>query len=276
MKKQDIRLIAMDMDGTLLNPKQVISPGNADALRLAMQAGIKLAICSGRSVGDIAMFALENGLDQCALLGMNGTYCWLNPDGSAFADHVFAADALDEMVRILEEEQVLTALFAQNKALVLNDPMRLSDKWWSAHREGIFAPEILMGKEYLDRIQVPGTNKLIVVSDKPEQLLRVRRRFEKIPEIEISTSGVNNLEIMPLGCNKGTAVSELAAKLGISREQVMTFGDYDNDESMIACAGLGVAMANATECIKRAAKLVTLSNDEDGVADAIRKYALKT
>lgn len=274
MKKQDIRLIAMDMDGTLLNPKQVISPGNADALRLAMQAGIKLAICSGRSVGDIAMFALENGLDQCALLGMNGTYCWLNPDGSAFADHVFAADALDEMVRILEEEQVLTALFAQNKALVLNDPMRLSDKWWSAHREGIFAPEILMGKEYLDRIQVPGTNKLIVVSDKPEQLLRVRRRFEKIPEIEISTSGVNNLEIMPLGCNKGTAVSELAAKLGISREQVMTFGDYDNDLPMIEWAGMGVAMGNGCEKVKKAAQFITRTNAEDGVGWAIRTIVL--
>lgn len=274
MKKQDIRLIAMDMDGTLLNPKQVISPGNADALRLAMQAGIKLAICSGRSVGDIAMFALENGLDQCALLGMNGTYCWLNPDGSAFADHVFAADALDEMVRILEEEQVLTALFAQNKALVLNDPMRLSDKWWSAHREGIFAPEILMGKEYLDRIQGPGTNKLIVVSDKPEQLLQVRRRFEKIPEIEISTSGVNNLEIMPLGCNKGTAVSELAAKLGISREQVMTFGDYDNDLPMIEWAGMGVAMGNGCEKVKKAAQFITRTNAEDGVGWAIRTIAL--
>lgn len=274
MKKQDIRLIAMDMDGTLLNPKQVISPGNAEALRLAMQAGIKLAICSGRGAGDIAMFALENGLDKCALLGTNGTYCWLNPDGVAFANHVFTAEALEEMVRILDEEQVLTAFFAQNKVLVLNDPLHLSDKWWAAHRKGMFAPEILMGKECLSKIQSPGTNKLIVVSDEREQLFRVQQRFEKIPGIEISSSGLNNLEIMPLGCNKGAAVAELAGKLGITRDQVMTFGDYDNDLPMIEWAGMGVAMGNGCKKVKTAAKFITRTNAEDGVGWAIRKIAL--
>ena len=74
MLKPDLRLIAMDMDGTLLNSEQKISLENAKVLREAREQGIKLAICSGRSPGDIAMFALENDLQDCALLSLNGTY----------------------------------------------------------------------------------------------------------------------------------------------------------------------------------------------------------
>ena len=274
MTKHDIRLIAMDMDGTLLNPKQVISPGNAEALRMASQAGIKLAICSGRAAADIAMFALENGLDDCALLGTNGTYCWLNPQREVFADHVFSQEALDELIRILNEEDILTAFFAQSKVLVLNDPTRISDGWWTSHRSGPYALEVLYGMESVPKISKGGVNKLVATTEEIERLAKARERLEKIQGIEISSSWINNLEIMPAGCNKGTAVSELAAALGLAREQVMTFGDYDNDLPMIEWAGMGVAMGNACENVKSVANFVTRTNAEDGVGWAIRRIAL--
>ena len=274
MTKHDIRLIAMDMDGTLLNPKQVISPGNAEALRMASQAGIKLAICSGRAAADIAMFALENGLDDCALLGTNGTYCWLNPQREVFADHVFSQEALDELIRILNEEDILTAFFAQSKVLVLNDPTRISDGWWTSHRSGPYALEVLYGMESVPKITKGGVNKLVATTEEIERLAKARERLEKIQGIEISSSWINNLEIMPAGCNKGTAVSELAAALGLAREQVMTFGDYDNDLPMIEWAGMGVAMGNACEKVKSVANFVTRTNAEDGVGWAIRRIAL--
>ena len=274
MTKHDIRLIAMDMDGTLLNPKQVISPGNAEALRLASQAGIKLAICSGRAAADIAMFALENHLTDCALLGTNGTYCWLNPDREVFSDHVFSQRALDEMIRILNEEEILTAFFAQSRVLVLNDPTRISDGWWTAHRTGPYALEVLYGMESVPKISAGGVNKLVATTEEPERLARARKRLEKVQGIENSSSWINNLEIMPEGCNKGTAVSELAEKLGLTREQVMTFGDYDNDLPMIEWAGMGVAMGNACVMVKNVANYVTRTNAEDGVGWAIRKIAL--
>ena len=79
---------------------------------------------------------------------------------------------------------------------------------------------------------------------------------------------------MPQGVSKGRAVKELAEKMGIGPDQVMTVGDFDNDLSMIEYAGYGIAMGNATPKVKAAAKYVTLTNDEDGVAAAIRKYVL--
>jgi len=274
MTKHDIRLIAMDMDGTLLNPKQVISPGNAEALRLASQAGIKLAICSGRAAADIAMFALENGLDDCALLGTNGTYCWLSPECEVFANHVFSQEVLEGLIRIFNEEDILTAFFAQSSVLVLNDPTRISDGWWTSHRSGPYALEVLYGMESVPIISQTGVNKLVATTEKIEKLAKARKRLEQLPGIEISSSWINNLEIMPAGCNKGTAVSELADALGLARDQVMTFGDYDNDLPMIEWAGMGVAMGNACEKVKSIANFVTRTNAEDGVGWAIRKIAL--
>ena len=71
----DIKLIALDMDGTLLNSRQQLTDGNVNALKAAEAMGVKLAICSGRAPGDNALFALENGLDRCAILSLNGGYC---------------------------------------------------------------------------------------------------------------------------------------------------------------------------------------------------------
>lgn len=274
MTTHDIRLIAMDMDGTLLNPKQVISPDNAEALRMASQAGIKLAICSGRAASDIAMFALENGLDDCALLGTNGTYCWLSPNREVVSNHVFSQQALDAMIRILNDEKILTAYFAQNKVLVLNDPTNVSATWWTSHRTGPYALKVLYGMEAVPEVSIGGVNKLVATTEEPERLARARKQLEKVEGLEITSSWINNLEIMPAGCNKGTAVSELAAQLGLKREHVMTFGDYDNDLPMIEWAGMGVAMGNACEKVKSVAKFVTRTNAEDGVGWAIRKIAL--
>ena len=101
-----------------------------------------------------------------------------------------------------------------------------------------------------------------------------RRRLETLPGLEITSSWADNYELMPQGVSKGRAVKELAEKMGIGPDQVMTVGDFDNDLSMIEYAGYGTAMGNATPKVKAAAKYVTLTNDEDGVAAAIRKYVL--
>lgn len=276
MAAYDIRLIVMDMDGTLLNADQRISPGNAQALQQARMQGIHLAICSGRSPGDIALFALENGLEDCALLALNGTYCLRSPLADSFSEHVLPEETLKETIRIIRDEKQAFACYAQNRVVVCPQNKEDGHTFFVTHDHGLMAPEVLYGEEGLAHVWRRGVNKIINLAPDQESWERTRKRLLEVPGLDVSTSWPLDFELMPQGFGKGSAVCELAQMLQISMDQVMTFGDYDNDESMIACAGLGVAMANATECIKRAAKLVTLSNDEDGVADAIRKYALKT
>ena len=92
--------------------------------------------------------------------------------------------------------------------------------------------------------------------------------------IIISSSLYNNLEINAEGATKGNALMWLASHLGISRERTMAFGDGENDVTMLKAAGIGIAMGNGLEMAKRAADQVTLTNDEDGVADAIERLIL--
>jgi len=275
MADYDIRLIAMDMDGTLLNSQQKISSGNAQALRDARDRGIKLAICSGRSPGDIAMFALENGLEDCALLSLNGTHCLETPLSAPFCNHVLDSETLNQAMAIMLEEKMAFACYAQNCVVIFPQNGENGKSFWVAHEEGLLAPEILYGKKGLQHVLAQGINKIICLAPDEESWQRIRKRLVLLERLDVSTSWPLDFELMPVPFGKGSAVSELAQKMGIASSQVMTFGDYDNDISMIAYAGLGVAMKNATESVRKVAKIMTLSNDEDGVAHAIYQYALK-
>lgn len=103
------------------------------------------------------------------------------------------------------------------------------------------------------------------------QLEVLRKELMAIPELSISSSMYNNLEVNAKGADKGSALLWLADYLGIDREETMSFGDGENDIPMIQAAGIGVAMENALDTVKAAADMITLKNDEDGVAAAIRK-----
>ena len=98
---------------------------------------------------------------------------------------------------------------------------------------------------------------------------RMREELSKIPGILVSSSIPNNLEINAEGADKGGALIRLAARLGIDREATMSFGDGENDLSMIRMAGIGVAMENGEESVKAAADYITKTNNEAGVAKAI-------
>ena len=95
------------------------------------------------------------------------------------------------------------------------------------------------------------------------------------PQFAFVSGGVANYEIMDSGVGKGRALLALGARLGIAPEEIMAVGDSENDLDMIERAGLGVAMANSEEIVKRRADVMTLSNDEDGAAAAIEKYILE-
>ena len=153
-----IKLIAMDMDGTLLNSKQQVSPGNAAALQRAHEQGVHLAICSGRPVGDIGLFALENGLQNCTLLSLNGTYCATGIEEAPFANHCFAPSALERMVDVMERSGELFACFSSNTVVGFDS---VSGRRW----DGIMTPHndprssvLIKGREGLAHVWQDGVN----------------------------------------------------------------------------------------------------------------------
>lgn len=273
-EKSLIRLIVMDMDGTLLDPAQRITQGSLTALREAQARGIRLAICSGRLFGDIAMLLEEAGLSDCAILAGNGTFCAANPAEDAFANRCLTDDTLMEAVRILKREHFPFGCFAQNRLVIFEGDFPVDVEFWSAQAAGRFAPQYLYGDSGLAAVRPSGVNKLLCMAQDEDALERARRDLCALPGMDVTSSWHMNLELMPAGASKGAAVAALARELGLDASQVMAIGDYDNDESMLTWAGLGVAMGNASPRAKKAADRQTLRNDQDGVAWAVRRYAL--
>lgn len=275
MNHDEIRLIAMDMDGTLLDADQRLSQENITALKDAAKAGIHIAICSGRLAGDSGLFTLDAGLSTCHIISLNGAYCLESPFGKAYATHFINGQALQACLQILSEYEIAYACYWPQGAVVMESGGAWKIKNWGAHKNRPGAPEYAYGREALDLAIPQGICKVVYMEERsPELLLEIKGRLESIQGLDVTSSWENNLELMPAGINKGAAVKELAERLGISAASVMVIGDYDNDLPMLEYAGVGVAMGNASQAVKDAARYVTLSNGEHGVAHAIRKWAL--
>lgn len=272
MHTNEIKLIVMDMDGTLLNSDQQISQENREALLKAREQGIHLAICSGRLSGDIARF-VQDDLKDCAILSLNGSYCLRG--GDVVANHVLTSETLDRCVQTLMQARIPFGCFAQNRLAIFDECMPTELTMWSSYTEGVGAPEFHRGEEGLAKLRVAGVNKIVCFSFEDAKLRAVHEQLAGIPNLQVTSSWVQNWELMPVGVDKGAAVKELAKHLGLDSSNVMALGDFDNDLSMIDYAGLGVAMGNASENVLRIADAVTLTNDENGVAEAIHRYALR-
>jgi len=269
-----IKLIAMDMDGTLLNSSKKVPAENVAALEEAFNQGIHLAICSGRMPGDVGLYALENGLKHCTLLASNGAYCTHSLEEEPFVNHCFDDSAAQRAVDLFHRAGITFFCAAQNRRVLFEYEQGIRWDLSYQHNGHPLAPVYLRDPAAYETIRKNGMNKIACISMQPERLEEVRGELEKIEGIVVTASGKTNLELMPEGCSKGTAVEKLAQKLGLTADEVMVFGDYDNDESMFRYAGWPVAMGNGCEKIRRMARLITLTNDEAGVAWAVRRYAL--
>lgn len=275
----NIQLIAMDMDGTLLGADHFRIPeGNLAALRQAHERGIRLALCSGRIPDDAGFFALDAGLPM-HILGLNGGCCLDRPLGPIVRSAYMPADAARQIIDMLDAAQLEYGVFSDNDLIVSAPSVSERDLQvlWGAHLTRPGARCVIgKGGEGLEAMLQRGVNKIVAFTRTNMELLPpLRRRMEaEIPQVEVSSSWVNNIEINPRGVNKGTALTALAASLSIPMEQVMALGDNDNDVPMLSVAGVGVAMANSTPAALAAADYVTLDNKRCGVAAAIRALAL--
>ena len=270
-----IKLIAMDMDGTLLNEKQQISVENLCAIRMASEAGIHIAICSGRNAKDISYFVSNSGLKQCHILSLNGACCLDAPNMKPYAFSTIPDSAVDQAVSVLLSHDVTFACFQENRVIVFQSRMNIRKLNWGTHISRGDVNDYAYGIEALEHHRCEGICKIVYIDeDHAQRIGWIRQELQTIEGLQVTSSWSNNLELIPQGVSKGIAVQTLAERLGLHREQVMALGDYDNDLDMILYAGYGVAMGNASEHVLRAARYTTLANTQNGVAFAIRKYAL--
>ncbi|MCL9634383.1 Cof-type HAD-IIB family hydrolase [Priestia aryabhattai] len=245
-EKKEFKLIALDMDGTLLNDQQEISEENRAAIAKAQEQGVHVVLSTGRSLLTCREYAQSLQLSSY-LITVNGSEIW-DESGQLVERKLIDASHIEKMWNLTQEHK-------------LNFWAVTTDKVWRDE-----FPEDIASQEWLK-----------FGYDIPDDALReeVLKQIAGISDFEISNSSLTNLEINALGINKAKGIMTVCERLGISMDEVIAMGDSLNDMAMIEAAGCGIAMGNAQEAVKEAADWVTDTNVNNGVAKAISHWVLK-
>lgn len=285
-----IKLIALDMDGTVLNEEHVISERNAAAIKAAQAKGIEVIISTGRGYLD-GMIPVNKADLTLAFSGLNGAEV-RNESGEIMSKTSFDAADLLKIRKVLEANDILYDVFIGDQVYTINleGQIAIFLQFSGAKESSETADEIK--KSVQDRvdqglvIEVDSYDglikenqdkvyKILAMCNDLDKLSAVRDELVAINSIAVSSSLIGNLEITDAQAQKGIALKKYAALKGVSLEHTMVVGDNFNDISMMQVAGHAVAMGNAPEEIKEICDDVTVTNEEDGVAVAIEKVLEK-
>jgi Cof subfamily protein (haloacid dehalogenase superfamily) len=265
-------LLALDIDGTLANSQKQISDKNVEVLYKAQEAGVKVALVSGRPTYGILPTAKRIGLDHFGgyVLSFNGAkIIEYNENMSCLYENTLETKHINEIYTAAKEYGVEMISYSSDAILTENPEYIYIQK--EATLNNMPTAKVKHLAEAIN-FNVP---KCLLLSD-PEYLAKVEQEMKlRFPELSIYRSEPYFLEIMPQNIDKAFSLDILLKELSMKREKLMACGDGFNDLSMIQYAGLGVAMQNAQQVVKDSADYVShLTNDEDAVAHVIEKFVL--
>jgi Cof subfamily protein (haloacid dehalogenase superfamily) len=274
------RLLALDVDGTLLDPAGELRPTVRDAVIAVQQRGLRVVLCTGRRFRTARPLAQALQLDG-PLVVHNGALVKDLASGQTLQQSYIAAEMYHPalaLLRRLSTPMVFVDAFHENVD-IFTEPMErahpfqrqyLEDQ--SAHCRIVddIASPLAHGVLMLS-IMADGAN-LQALRPVVEQTLGTRGRVHLL--VNKNYQGYI-LEILQAGVSKWQALQQLAAQQGITPEEIMAVGDDHNDLDMIRSAGLGIAMGNAVDTVKAVADAITGSNAEDGLVQALERFILR-
>ena len=264
----EYQLIAMDLDGTLNNDQKIITEKTKAALMAAQEKGIRLALASARpSPGlfkerDILRLQDYQGI----LMSYNGGRIVDAATGKVLFETSMDLDQTKQVLRRLEELPVTPILDDGVQFYVADKNGYKVD--YECKNNQMTCTEVGNLADFLTFAPIK-----ILMSVQPEELPQVQQQIAAfLPEdLTVVQTAAFYLEVIPKIINKGQGIRDICTVLGIAPAQVISFGDAANDIPMLREAGMGVAMGNAADAVKAAADMVTLSNNDDGIAAALEK-----
>ena len=272
------KLIALDLDGTLLTSEKKITPYTGKILQDAAAQGIIVMPATGRPISGIPK-ELFDILDFKYAVTANGGRIIDMRQNKAIYECPVPLETARILLDIFEHYDTLREIYYDGKGYAEKDALEDIDRYLEEApmadylvNTRIAVPDIRAKFEEENR----GSDKVQAIFENIEDRNAALEELKAIPDIEVTGALTKNIEVNAAGVSKGNALIQLGMILGISREEIMAFGDGSNDLSMIHKAGIGVAMLNGTEEVRAAADYVTtLSNDEDGVAHFIEEHVLQ-
>lgn len=271
-----IKLVALDMDGTLLKPDGSVSDRNARIIRRLTAAGIEVVLCTGRPYGEAAAPLKAQGLRLPAIC-LNGAAVY-DEDGRLREQTPLEKQQVRDCIKKGEGESVLYDFTSTRGSMTTGSEQRFRQilQSGSLYAEATEATY----QRFRDRFQFLSEEELFACNDdickislfheEPDVLLKIKPALQSIAGLAVTSSGSHNLELTHADAQKGKALEAYGRRKGIGLSSIMAVGDSDNDCSMLSMnLGFTVAMENGSENAKRAAGYQTASNAQDGVAQAV-------
>jgi Cof subfamily protein (haloacid dehalogenase superfamily) len=264
------RLLALDIDGTIVGPDLQISGAVSQAIAAAQARGVRVTLATGRMFGATQPFAQQLGITDPLICYQGGMI--RNPISGEIYEHTLMSGELAaEAIELLQAAGIFTIAYIDERLCVAERRPEL-DTYLRWHPEGA---EVVVAPDLAGLVAATPPTKLLF-SAEPEvverEMLRMAAHFGE--RLAVIRSHAIFGELTALGISKGAALKRLAGRLGIAREQVMAIGDHENDLPMIAWAGLGLAMGNAIPAVREAADAIIPPVEQAGVAWAIERYLL--
>lgn len=244
---KEIKLIALDMDGTLLKNDHTVSDRTRQTIKQAQEAGVTVMVSTGRPLVNCQEIVESLELSSY-LITVNGSEIW-DADLNLIDRTMIDVEHIDQMYQLAKKH---------------------GTHYWSSTVGGVFNkttsfPEKTTDHEWL---------KFGFDVEDDEIRESILEELKQNEALEVTNSSLTNIEVNASGINKAAAIRKICDRLDIQMDQVMAVGDSLNDLAMIKESGIGVAMGNAQQTVKDSADWVTDTNEQDGVAKAIEKHVL--
>jgi len=265
-------LLCLDIDGTILNSKHEITEKTKTAINKAVkEKKIPVVLVSARMPKGIVFLAKELGL--CAPIICYSGALILDENEKILLSNYMPVSSVQKIYSIVKEYGVHISLYKDDEWYI-----EKMDQWAAQEKEITNISPCINNYQELFTCweqEKTGCNKILCIGE-PTEIALLKKKLEDIcqGQVNIYLSKPTYLEIMPKNSSKTSAITRLLEKYNLDETALIAIGDNYNDIDMIKYAGVGIAMGNAPDQVKRCANDVTLSNDEDGVAYAINKYIL--
>ena len=266
------KLVAIDMDGTLLKSDKTLHPGTIRDIEEAAANGVQSVYCSGRSVVEIKPYLKDLPSMRYGVCASGALVYDFKEEHIIFSKEIpskYAVIASD----IAKKYDAMPHFLADNSTACIHHVTHMDD-----YNMGVYQPLFMEVAKKVDDMSVEAASRLSI----PKVNLYFRTNadrksaYEELKNLPLTfaTVGDTVLEMTAPGVSKAFGVNVLANRLGISMEEIIGIGDSDNDREMLSAVGFAVAMGNAEEEILQMSRLVTADNDHNGVGEAIRKLVL--
>lgn len=273
-EKRDIRLIGLDLDGTTLTSDKVLTSHTKEVLESCLKQGIQVLPATGRARAGIPSYLTEIEGMRYVVVSNGAAIVDLETGENVYTNCISWERAL-EIFDILEKYNTFFDIYALGRGWC---EARFYDNLDQFNIEPHIENLIRVSRTRIDDLRAwmkehkAPVEKINMFFAKEEERQKAFAELNQISDLSVTCSLVNNLEINDSSCNKGDALMNLGKILNISFDQIMACGDGNNDYEMVKRAGIGVAMENGEESVKKVADFITKTNDEEGVAYAIEKF----